>query len=517
MAQTQKPRVAVIGAGMGGLAAAVALSRHCEVRLFERAAAPGGKVSQTAIGDARIDSGPTVFTMRWVFDALFEKAGARFDDHVSLSMLNRLARHGWRDGSRLDLYRDEERSAAAIADFAGRAEAERYRSFLRRTKEMYETLRDPFLLSDRPDMVGLLKGANPLALGNVQPFSSMWKALSKQFRDPRLRQLFARYATYCGSSPFDAPATLALIAHVEQSGVWTLDGGMAALARALETVARDNGVETTYDAHVEEIIAHQGRARGVVLQSGARVDADAVIVNGDAAAVANGGFGRAVADAVPPAARHAQRSQSAMTWTMLGAASGFDLSVHNVFFSDDYREEFDCVFRRKSMAPTPTTYIFAPDRHEDGRQGGTSPGGDAERLFCLVNAPAIGDAHVFTEQEIDQCEERMNAHLRQCGLTIAAPPDHKRAATPNDFAERFPGTGGAIYGMASHGWRASFQRPGVRTTLRGLYLAGGSVHPGPGVPMAALSGQAAARAVLKDCGLTAASPPAATPGGTRTR
>ena len=490
---------------MGGLAAAAALSRHCDVRVFERAAAPGGKVSQTDIDGALIDSGPTVFTMRWVFDALFEKAGARFEDHVSLSMLTRLARHAWRDGSRLDLYTDPERSAEAVAAFAGPAEADRYRHFSRRTREIYETLREPFLLSDKPSMTRLVRSANPLALNKTQPFSTLWKALSKQFRDPRLAQLFARYATYCGSSPFESPATLMLIAHVEESGVWVLDGGMTALARAVETAARNNGAEFAYNAHAAEIIIRRGRACGLVLQSGERIDADIVIVNADVAALTSGNFGAAAASGVAPAPRQARRSQSAMTWAMLGAASGFDLSVHNVFFSDDYRAEFDSVFKHKTMPLAPTTYVFAPDRESDPQADGEAANGEkagAERLFCLINAPAVGDARDFTEQEIDQCEQRMNAHLHQCGLTIAATPERKIAATPADFARRFPATGGAIYGMASHGWQASFQRPGVRTKTGGLYLAGGSVHPGPGVPMAALSGQAAASAVLNDFDLT---------------
>lgn len=499
----QKKRIVIVGAGVGGLAAACILSRYCNVRLIERADRPGGKIRQTEIDGAKIDSGPTVFTMRWVFDELFNRAGARFDEHVSFSMLETLARHAWRDGSQLDLYGSVENSADAIAGFAGQGEAVRYRKFCARAKQIYDALRDPFLRSDKPDMTGLIRRTNPLALHNIQPFSTLWQVLSKQFRDPRLRQLFARYATYCGSSPFEAPATLMLIAHVEQSGVWTLDGGMSALAAAMESLARKNGADITYSAHVSEIASVHGEASGVVLQSGEYVKADAVILNADVAALVTGCFGPASASAVAPPPAGAQRSQSAITRAMLAKTSGFDLSVHNVFFSDDYEREFDAVFHQQSMPPTPTTYIFAPDR-QDAQQtpGAVSADRSPERLFCLINAPSAGDKRAFGEKEIDLCEQQMDAHLRRCGLTIASEPDQKIVTTPADFAERFPATGGALYGMASHGWQASFQRPGIRTKMKGLYLAGGSAHPGPGVPMAALSGQAAAAAVLKDYDLT---------------
>ena len=493
----------IVGAGVGGLAAACILSRYCDVRLIERADRPGGKIRQTEIDGAKIDSGPTVFTMRWVFDELFNRAGARFDEHVSFSMLKTLARHAWRDGSQLDLHGNVEHSADAIAAFSNRAEAARYHKFCARAKQIYETLRDPFLKSDKPDMAGLIRRANPLALHNIQPFSTLWKALSKQFRDPRLRQLFGRYATYCGSSPFEAPATLMLIAHVEQSGVWTLNGGMSALVAAMETLAQKNGAEITYNAHAREITTAHGETSGITLQSDEHIEADAVILNADVAALSAGCFGAKAASAVAGPPTDAVRSQSALTWAMLARASGFDLSVHNVFFSDDYEREFDAVFHQRSMPPTPTTYIFAPDRQ--GAQQTTSAAAterSPERLFCLINAPSAGDKRAFGEEEIDLCEQQMDAHLRRCGLTIAAEPDKKIVTTPKDFAERFPATGGALYGMASHGWQASFQRPGVRTKMKGLYLAGGSAHPGPGVPMAALSGQAAAAAVLKDYDLT---------------
>jgi 1-hydroxycarotenoid 3,4-desaturase len=165
---------------------------------------------------------------------------------------------------------------------------------------------------------------------------------------------------------------------------------------------------------------------------------------------------------------------------------------HNVFFSGDYRSEFDAV-RAGSLIDDPTVYVCAQDRGDDDR-----PIHAPERLLALVNAPAIGDAREFSPEEISGCATRMLTRLQACGLTLESPPQLATAQSPSDFNRLFPSTGGALYGRASHGWRASFQRPGVRTRAPGLYLAGGSVHPGPGVPMAALSGWAAANCVLQD-------------------
>ena len=230
-------RVAVIGAGVGGLAAALALAAHgLEVVVLERAAAPGGKMREIALGDARLDAGPTVFTMRWVLEEIFAEAGAALDAHLALRPAAVLARHAWDgDGGRLDLHADPARSAEAIGEFAGPAEARGYLAFCDRARRIYATLERPFIRAPRPSMLSLITAAWPAGLAElwgVSPFATLWKALGDHFRDARLRQLFGRYATYCGSSPFLAPATLMLIAHVEQQGVWLVEGGMHRVARA---------------------------------------------------------------------------------------------------------------------------------------------------------------------------------------------------------------------------------------------------------------------------------------------
>jgi 1-hydroxycarotenoid 3,4-desaturase len=509
--------IVIVGAGVAGLTCAISLANAgFDVTVLERAAAPGGKMRQIAVGDARIDSGPTVFTMRWVFDELFAQAGKTFSDAVTLEPLDVLARHAWDGTSRLDLFADAARSADAIGVFAGRAEALRYKEFCEHTKRIYDLLEQPFLRAAEPSM-GALIGSGGFRglfkLPQIKPFSSMWTALGQYFHDPRLRQLFGRYATYCGSSPFDAPATLMLVAHVEQQGVWSIRGGMGALAKALADTAIALGVTLRYDCEVREVLTSGGRATGVVLADGERIDADAVIVNADVSAVAGGLFGPAASRAAASIPQ-ASRSLSAMTWSLTARTQGFPLSRHNVFFSRDYKREFDDIFRHASVPFEPTVYVCAQDRADDGR---LADGVVNERLLVLVNAPAIGDRHSFEQAEVEQCAHRTFAMLERCGLQIDRQPARTKATTPHDFNALFPATGGALYGRSSHGWTASFQRPGARTKISGLYLAGGSTHPGPGVPMAALSGRAAAASLCADLGSTGAFRTTAMRGGTSMR
>jgi 1-hydroxycarotenoid 3,4-desaturase len=508
-------RVVVIGAGVGGLAAALDLAaRGFEVLVLERAYAPGGKMREVAAGGARIDAGPTVFTMKWVFEELFAAAGASLADHLSLRPAELLARHAWSERERLDLFADLERSAEAIGAFAGPAEARRFCEFSERAGRIYRTLEVPFIRAARPSPQSLVISAGLRGLGElwrIAPFDTLWRALGQHFHDPRLQQLFGRYATYCGSSPFLAPATLMLVAHVERDGVWLVDGGMHRVAVALERLARALGAGFCYGADVATIEASGGQVTGVRLATGERFDARAVIVNADAAAVSGGFLGREVARAVPPMARSA-RSLSAVTWALLAETDGFPLARHTVFFSADYAAEFDDLLRRGRLPEAPTVYVCAQDRDDRG-DGARQP----ERLLCLVNAPPTGDDHSFDPAEIRACEKRTFQRLARCGLQVRRQPDRTAVTTPADFDRLFPATGGALYGQASHGWTASFSRPGARTRIPGLYLAGGSTHPGPGVPMAAISGRLAAATVAADLASTSRSRTAAMRGGTSTR
>ena len=504
-------RVAIIGAGVGGLAAAIDLARQgFAVTVLERAAIPGGKMRTERVGTAEVDCGPTVFTMRWIFDALFAAAGTTMESRLSLQAADVLARHAWNDAAHLDLFADLDRSVDAVGNFAGATEAAGYRSFANRAQRIFESLDAPFMRAEKPTPFSLAAAGGIGGLGrlwDLSPFTTLWRALGEHFRDPRLRQLFGRYATYSGSSPFLAPATLMLIAHAERLGVWRIEGGMRSLARALADLAIEQGATIRYDAEVSRLRVERNRVAGVELLSGEHLAVDAVIANVDSTALSAGLFGTEAARAVP--ATNAPRSFSALTFCTLAETSGFPLSHHSVFFSADYEAEFQALMQG-SMPVEATVYICAQDRGDDqARVSGP------ERLFFILNAPAHTNA--LGPTEIAECETRMTNLLQRCGLTLHPSPEPVIATTPAIFGSRFPATDGALYGPALHHPTAAFRRPTARTRLTGLYLAGGSVHPGPGVPMAALSGRTAASCLVADSTSTSVWHRTAMFGGTSTR
>ncbi len=510
-------RVAVIGAGIGGLtsAALLAAAGH-DVTVCEKERWVGGKARRVNVDGAEIDGGPTVFTYRAVFDEVFAACGAQLEDHVTIARAEVIARHAWDDTATLDLYADRERSVAAVGAFAGAEAARGYRAFAEEAQRIFEVLEQPFLRGGKASTpLPMMWRIGPGRIGDMlamRPFDGMWKALGQHFRDPRLQQLFGRYATYCGSSPFSAPATLMLIAHVEARGVWLIEGGIHALAKALASLAERQGARVRTAAPVAEVLTAGGKASGVRLASGEVITADIVICNGDPGALATGRFGAGVADAVP-AIPQAKRSLSALVWYAHADTGGsFDLTHHNVFFSRDYAREFREIAAGQTPSE-PTVYVCAIDR---GASEHAAPPSGRERLQIIVNAPANGDVHHYTPEERERCTRAMMATLSRCGLRLEDTMPHQ-LMTPEDWDGLFPATGGALYGRASHGWAASFQRQGPKTRLAGLYCTGGATHPAAGVPMAALSGQLAARVIARDLASMRTSRPAAIPGGMSTR
>ncbi|NJL07894.1 MAG: NAD(P)-binding protein [Methylacidiphilales bacterium] len=224
--------VVIVGTGAGGLAAALELAASgFEVTAIERDSQPGGKLKPASVGGVTFDVGPTVFTMRWVFEELFAAAGEDLAAHIPMQPVEILARHAWPGGDRLDLFADPARTKDAIGDFAGAAEAHAFERFHTEARAIYRLVEQPFLRAVHPSSIALIRRHGLEGL-RIKPFTTLWRELGRHFRDPRLQQTFGRYATYCGSTPFAAPATLMLIAYVEQQGVWLVEGGMRRIAGA---------------------------------------------------------------------------------------------------------------------------------------------------------------------------------------------------------------------------------------------------------------------------------------------
>jgi len=505
MTRARDTKIIIIGAGMGGLAAAISLARRGrDVTVLEAADAPGGKMRTVPSAAGAVDAGPTVLTLREMFDRLFEDAGARLEDHVTLHPEPILARHSWPDGGRLDLFADPQASEDAIGAFAGAGAAAEFRRFDALTARLYTAFEAPMMRAPRPRLAGLARAAltTPGLGAALVPGRSLADLLARSFTDPRLAQLFGRYATYVGGHPELSPAVLALIWQAEARGVWSIEGGMHALARAMADLAAAHGARIRLNCRVARIRRAGGRVSGVTLADGTELAADRVVFNGDPAALNAGLLGPDVKGCLPVAAT-VPRSLSAEVWAFAARPDGADLIRHNVYFAADPTAEFGPIARGR-RPKEPTLYVCAQDRAP-----GQGPGTDPERFEIIMNAPPLG-------AEEPPCPRRIFHHLARFGLTFTPEPDATAATTPAGFERRFPGSRGALYGLSPHGLTAPFRRPTARTRLTGLYLAGGGAHPGAGVPMAARSGTHAAEAIESDLASRSRFRRTATHGGTST-
>lgn len=479
------PRIAIIGAGIGGLAAALRLAHSgAAVTVFERHATPGGKMRTVPSVAGPIDAGPTVLTLKPVFDALFSDVGLALEDYVTMVPQNTLARHFWPDGTTLDLVQDHTASAQNIRTAFGAKSAQEFRGFAHRAAKLFDAFNPNMMQSASPSIAGLARvvATNPALIPAMDPLRSLSRSLQQQFTDPRLAQLFARYATYVGGLPNASPALLSLIWHAEAQGVWHVKGGMHRLARAIEKCAMSLGATFHYNSQITRIEAQSGTARAVHT-SDARHVVDAVLFNGDPRALTTGLLGPAVGNSFPNTAVE-PRSLSASVMSFAAIPKGVDLSAHNVFFATDPHHEYAPLVNNQPQTD-PTLYVCAQDRFAD-----CTPTG-AERFEVILNSPPA-----TTDKARHTCQTLILDRLSEYGLTFSPTP--QGVTQPQDFAQMFPASQGSLYGRSPHGMMSAFKRPKARTSLRGLYLTGGGAHPGAGVPMAALSARHAVAAILKD-------------------
>jgi phytoene desaturase len=484
---------------MGGLSAAIRLAGlGLEVDVLEAGCRAGGKAGIEVIDGVAVDTGPSVLTMPDAFDRVLEPAGTRLRDEVVLRELNPGFRYRYPDGTVLDVYHRAAETIESVRSALGPTAASELTRFLLRAGRIWEAAAPSFVYGPAPTVGGMVahgwRGLRMLA--TIDPLSRMQGAIASQVRDERLRWLLWRYATYNGSDVRRAPATLNCIAHVELSlGGYGVQGGMYALVEALERVARRLGVRFHYDTPVASILTVDGHATGVALTDGRELDADLVVANADAAHVRDQLLIAGSRSGIPT-----QSAPSMSAWTAILRArrpEGEPRIPHEVIFPARYQDEFVDIFDRDRPPADPTVYLCAQEPCH-GRPGWA----EHEPVFVMANAPAEPTAGPRPDEVWTRLERAVLASARGAGL--AGPDDAVIwRRTPADLARRFVGSRGGIYGAASNSLSAAFRRAPNRVPgVRGLYLASGSAHPGGGVPMAALSGVAAAVAVAEDLRLS---------------
>jgi phytoene desaturase len=488
--------VVVVGAGMGGLAAALRLAAAGRpVEVLERATGPGGKAGVVTLDGVEVDTGPSVVTLPAVFDAILGHAGLRLRDVVEVFLPSPACRYVWSDGRVLDVHSDRAATRASVAAARGATAARELDAFLDASRRIWEAAAPPFVLGPAPTL-GRIAALGPSAwrsVPRIEALSTMDRGIARRVRTPELVDVLRRYATYNGSDPRRAPGTLNCIAHVELGlGVHGVVGGIGALVRGLVDVAERLGVRFAYGADVAAIRVERGRAVGVETRDGTLHPASAIVANADAAHV--------LADLLPPGTRHGLATAlppSTSGWVgIVRARRRADRAAHTVLFpSRPYVGEFEDLFDHDRPPEEPTVYLCAQEKAH--RRVGWA---DHEPVFIMANAPAEPVDRPRDPATWPALRAVVEARLRSSGL-IDADDAVVWERSPRGLADAFPGTRGAIYGAASNDAFAAFRRPPNRVAkVPGLYLASGSAHPGGGLPLCAQSGSAAADAVLADLG-----------------
>ncbi|MGA1820448.1 MAG: phytoene desaturase family protein [Thermoplasmatota archaeon] len=489
-------RVAVIGAGLGGLSAALRLSHSGHaVDVYEKLDGPGGKARELSKGGYRFDMGPSLLTLPQVFRQLFNEVEEVLEEHLEFIRLDPITRYFFDDGTVLDAYSEEERFAGEVEEKLGER-SETVLRYLSRCRKIYEATTPIFMFKPLHETSTLLSSDVPRAfIGTpiLDVFRTMHEVNRRWFRDPRTVQLFDRYATYNGSSPYAAPALFNLIQHTEYGmGGYCVKGGIHRIPSVMEKLARGRGAVFHYGSEVQRINIGSGRVEGIRLDDG-DLKYDAVISNCDVSNTYNELL-RDSTSSKDRKNRKLEPSSSGQVFLWGIGADHRELMCNNIFFSQDYEKEFKEIWQGRTSPSDPTVYINITSRADPF----DAPSG-SENWFVLVNVPY--DSGQNWRLESERTRDRIMKRLTPVLGDIEGSIEVEERMGPREIEELYNGNRGSIYGFSSNSRRSAFLRQSNRSRdHRGLFFAGGSAHPGGGMPLVVLSGKHAADLASKYLG-----------------
>ncbi|MDX2284331.1 MAG: 1-hydroxycarotenoid 3,4-desaturase CrtD [Bacteroidia bacterium] len=480
----------VIGAGIGGIATAIRLRlKGFAVTVLEAHHSPGGKLTEIRQQGYRFDAGPSLFTLPELVDELYQLAGRDPSAYFRYEALPVITRYLYPDGTRIDAHRDPEAFAGEIERQTGEPRAH-VQALLDKSRELYSLTSHVFLTRSLHRLSTYLRRdtlRSALQVHKLDAFRSMHRANRARFRDPRVVQLFDRYATYNGSDPYQAPATLSIIPHLEHNlGAYFPEKGMYDITLGLFQLAEELGVEFRFAAPALRIVHARGRVQGVETAQ-ALLPASVVVSNADIVPT----YRRLLPDLPAPELTLRQpRSSSALIFYWGMRRTWPELEVHNIFFSADYQGEFEAIWKRRSLSADPTVYVYVSAK----RNPQDAPPG-CENWFVMINTPS--DQGQDWDALIAQARADILRKLeQQLGAPVAPHIACEQVLDPRSIALRTSSHQGALYGNSSNNPFAAFLRhPNAARRPRGLYFTGGSVHPGGGIPLCLLSARITAELI----------------------
>ncbi|MGD7043927.1 phytoene desaturase family protein [Jeotgalibacillus proteolyticus] len=482
-------KVIIIGAGLGGLACGIQL-QHAgfEVTIIEKNAHAGGKMMPVKIDDYSFDFGPNTITMPGVFKRVFSNVGESMDDYLELIRLDHHTKNVFRSGDSFIQSIDPHVVISQLAKLDPYG-AKNYWRYLKEVNRLYGQAESGFFHRSFHSWLDYLSPGLTKAFFSVRPLETMDHFHKRFFSSPDILQVFNRYATYIGSSPYKSPATFSLIGHLEMNeGVFTVKGGNTKIADAFSQVFKKLGGALHLNEEVGQITIENQRAAGVQLKSGTEIIGETVIINGDFITATKQlikekdrpSFSTKKLDAYEP---------SISAFVILAGLKTFqkDIHHHHVFFPEDYRKEFQDIFTHQKLPEDPTIYIS----HSAYTDRGISKGSN---LFILVNAPAV---QMQSEEAVTHYKEAIYSRLEEQGIPIRSEIEAEKVYTPDTIAHLFHAYKGALYGVSSHKKKDAFLRPrNASKDTAGLFYVGGTTHPGGGSPMVTLSGLNVAKEII---------------------